>query len=211
MADWNLVQFVFDREGLSAGEDVAVITCHIRQVVAGAPDLLPVTDEGRDNFKGRIVNWWDEVQSFVAQQITFREARFYDVPAAPGTPMGDPVTILAVDGPGTGSSGPLPPQIAVSVTYKTDKRLTWGRHYLPGPTRAMLDNSGRLEATAATGILNASKLLTSRSGTGAALTIFSRKEWTHHDPQTIQVDDIFDVIRSRRYEMPLFRQTAPAS
>jgi hypothetical protein len=75
----------------------------------------------------------------------------------------------------------------------------------------MLDNSGRLEATAATGILNASKLLTSRSGTGAALTIFSRKEWTHHDPQTIQVDDIFDVIRSRRYEMPLFRQTAPAS
>jgi hypothetical protein len=210
MATYNLVQFVFDREGLSAGEDVAVITCHIRQVVAGAPDIIPITDEGRDDFVADVTAWWDELQSWVAQQITFRELRFYDVPASAGPPMGDPVRIEPIGQPGTGSSGPLPPQIAVSVTYKTDKRLTWGRHYLPGPTRAMLDNSGRLTSDAGDGILSSSHHLTDRGGTGAALTVFSRKEWTHHDPQTIQVDDIFDVIRSRRYEMPLFRKTASA-
>jgi hypothetical protein len=42
------------------------------------------------------------------------------------------------------------------------------------------------------------------------LTVWSRVGWTHHDPQTIQVDNIADVIRSRRFSTPTYRSTAGA-
>jgi hypothetical protein len=35
--------------------------------------------------------------------------------------------------------------------------------------------------------------------------VFSRKQWTHHDPQSVQVDDLMDVIRKRRYSKPHHR------
>jgi len=205
MADYNLVQFVFDREGLSVGEDVAVMTCHIRETVQGAPDILPITDQGRDDFVGDVSNWWGIVKGHVTQYVTFREMRFYDVPSQAGQDMGDPVRIQGVALPGTGTSGALPPQVALSITFKTAKRKTWGRFYLPGIDRASCDDKGRVMTSVLDEICGATHALTRRDETGGALVVFSRKEWTHHDPQQIQVDDVYDVIRSRRYRQPHYR------
>lgn len=210
MATYNLVQCVFDREGLAPDEDVAIITFHIREVIQGAPDIVPITDQGRADCVSALNDWWAQLQGIMVDDIMFREARFYDVPPERGLDMGDPVLVHTFGGRGTLTSNAMPPQCAISVTYKTDKRATWGRHYLPGIGVSQLDSSARLTFGAAQLIAEASHHLTDRSGTGSCLTVFSRKEWTHHDPQTIQVDDIVDIIRSRRYSSPLFRHTLSA-
>src|SRR4051794_35392607 len=100
MATYNLVQCVFDRSALRPDEDDAAITMHIRQVVEAAPDFLPVTDEGRDDFVQRLLQWWVTTQPFVDVNTVFKEARFYDVPDGgpfpnkdPRSWMGDPVLI----------------------------------------------------------------------------------------------------------------------
>lgn len=210
MAKYNLVQCVFNRDDLSADEDVAVITMHIRQTVQNSPDILPITTQGRDAFANRVYAWWQIVHAHVTDKIEFHEMRFYDVPDTPGADMGDPVQINGVQNKGTSTSNALPPQCAISVTFKTDQRKTWGRFYIPGFTESALDATGRLQATICQEIADATHGLTDRSVTAGALTVFSRKGWTHHDPQTIQVDDIVDVIRSRRFSMPKIRATHSA-
>jgi hypothetical protein len=210
VATYNQVQFVFDRTLLSPDEDVAIMTCHIREVVAGAPDVIPITDQGRTDFVNNVSSWWAAIEGHISSNVVFRELRFYDVPSSPGVDMGPPVKVQPFGAPGTSVSNSMPPQCAISVTLKTDKRRTWGRMYLPNVTFPMLDSKGRLVQTVATELCTAWHFLTTRAGTGAALCVFSRKEWTHHDPQQIQVDDIVDVIRSRRYSAAHFRQTLSA-
>lgn len=210
MADYNLVQFVFDRETLSPDEDVAVMTMHIRQVESGLPDIFPLGDQGRTEFVTNTNAWWGAVKGFVSQHITFREMRFYEVPPVAGTDMGEPVYVQGVAQPATGTSGALPPQVALSITFRTSKRATWGRFYLPNPARSVCDDKGRIDSTAAQSILTATHQLTSRASSGGSLTVFSRKEWKHHDPELIQIDDIFDVIRSRRYKSPHYRHQLSA-
>ena len=210
MATYNLVQLVFDRENLAPSEDVAVMTCHIREVQQGLPDIFPMTDAARDDFISNVATWWAVVKGHMTQHITFRELRFYDVPSTPGADMGDPVKVQAVAEAATGTSGALPPQVSLSITFRTSKRKTWGRFYLPGPARSLCDDKGRIDSAAADSILTATHALTNRSDSGASLVVFSRKEWTHHDPQLIQIDDIFDVIRTRRYREPHYRKTLSA-
>lgn len=218
MADYNLVQLVFDRERLRFGEDDAVITCHIRKTTDSWPDMFDMDGAARDKFDQDISAWWSVAAPYVTQHVTFKEARYYDVPTGGPFPpkdprghMGDPVRVTPFNSPGTNSSGALPPQVAISVTFKTEKRLEWGRCYFPCPARNTLDDKGAINGDASIALLEAFKHLTSVSGSGAALTVFSRKYWTHFDPNRIQVDDIFDVIRRRRYSAPLFRNTSPPS
>jgi hypothetical protein len=124
--------------------------------------------------------------------------------------MGDPQLIHDFSNPGTNSSGALPPQVATSVTFKTAQRLRWGRYYLPHPARNTLSDKGSINVDFADALLAGTHELTRRDGNGACLTVFSHKYWDHQDPEFIQVDDIFDVIRRRRYSRPVFRQTLPA-
>lgn len=184
---------------------------HIRQVVAAAPDLLPVTDEGRADF---VANWSDfmaGIRQYMNAKIKQTELRFYDVPSTPGADMGDPVLIAPTNFIGTSQGDLLPPQCAISVTFKTPERKRWGRFYLPGIVVNALDANGRVEqATASTIALEATKL-TSRAGTGGALTVFSRTHWNHQDPTIVQVDDIVDIIRRRRFSSPHFKSQYEAS
>jgi hypothetical protein len=217
MAKYNMVQMVWDRESVSPDEDVAVMTMHIRQVVAGAPDLLPVTDEGRTDFASRCANWLGEVQTYISSQYLCRELRFYDIPdGGPFLPkdprgyMGDPVKIAPMNARGLSPAFQVPAQIAVSVTFKTAHRKRWGRFYIPGFTVNSLTGNARLSPGVCDALANSTHHLTSRSGTGAALTVFSRKYWNHEDPETIQVDDVLDVIRRRRLSNTTHRGTAAA-
>jgi hypothetical protein len=205
MADFNLVQAVWDRGRLSPDEDVAVNTWVIRQHVAATPDFLPVTDQGRDDFQARVGAFLASVTPFITTALTMRELRFYDIPSVPHADMGDPVRITAYNTPGTSGGHALPPQVALSVTLRTAHRKRWGRFYLPGFTDTHITNEGRLAQSDCTIIANAAAGLCDRAGTGAAVTCFSRVHWNHEDPDSVQVDDIYDVIRRRRFSSAHFR------
>ena len=211
------MQLVFDRQTLRPDEDDAVITMHVRRKDWALPDVFEINDNFRDMFVIALDAWWAAIRGFVTQHITLREARFYAVPEGGPFPakdprghMGDPVKIHNFSNPGTGTSGALPPQVAISVTFKTAQRLRWGRFYLPHPARATLTDKGAIDPAAADAILQGTHNLTSRSGNGLCLVVFSHKYWNHSDPEQIQVDDIFDVIRRRRYSRPQYRQTLSA-
>src|SRR5580765_7600697 len=211
MATYNLVQFVWSRELIHPELDDAINTVHIREVVAGAPDILPVTDEGRQDFIDRVNVWHTETRLYQTTKIYLRELRFYDVPSGPGIDMGDPVLVHNVNLAGTAVGTVLPQQIAVSITWKTSKRLWWGRIYFPGLTVAALSTDGQVERQMLDQLAQSSVHLTNRSWTGAAAVVFSRKHWTHLDIDQVQVDDVFDVVRSRRANVTTYRAITDAS
>jgi hypothetical protein len=211
VADYNLVQCVFDREDLSPDEDVAIVTMHIRQVVEASPDILPVTDQGRDDFTQDVRDWWEQIRQYVSVHVVLQELRFYNVPDQPGADMGDPVRVTPLVLQGTSSVGVMPPQCAVSVTWKTAQRKRWGRIYIPGCTLAILTSEGRIQGAVQNTMANAAVQLTDRSGTGAALIVFSRVHWTHSDVEQVQVDDVVDIIRRRRFSSVNYRALVDAS
>lgn len=171
----------------------------MRAVVAAAPDIIPVTDTVRASFDTDIINWFTALQALISNKYTLREARYYDVPATAGVDMGGPKRVTTLGMVGTSSTNCLPPQCAASVTFKTSVRKQWGRSYVPGLTVSSIDANGRLTSSARSTLLSAFQILTGRGGTGGAMTIFSRVHWAHNDPVTVQVDDIVDVIRRRRF------------
>jgi hypothetical protein len=203
----DLVQLVIDRQAISVNEDVAVITMHCRGVQAALPDdLFPLDDAGRDDFNAKITAWWGLIQPMLPTGYKLTVAKFYPLPAAAGEPMGPPHKTYTHNASGVSGAPLLPTQVAMSVTFITDQRKTWGRFYIPGTNPNAL-TGGRWSHSDMQAVADATHHLTDRSGNGGCLTVWSRKEWTHHDPQTIQVDDIPDVIRSRRLKSTLFRAT----
>lgn len=204
----DLCQVVFDRSGLGPEEDDAIITCHVRGLQAALPDnLFPMDDAARTQFGTRLDAFFTWYCPFMSTYYKVIEYRFYALPSAANLPMGPPAKVITVNHPGTKAGAPYPSQIACSVTWKTDRRATWGRFYLPG----LVDpggGGGRFPlSTFLAPLTTAAHNLTSRSGNGGCLTVWSRKEWTHHDPQTIQADDIPDVVRSRRLKLVVNRAT----
>ena len=190
---------------------------HVRDKAALLPDMIPIVDGNRDKFVTSINNWWTLTSGSISQYVTLREARFDEVPEGGPFPardprghMGDPVKIAAINRPGTNTSGAQPPQVAISVTFKTAHRLRWGRFYVPHPASNTKSDKGSLNADVADALLQGAHELTSRSGNGLCLTVFSHKYWNHEDPEQIQIDDIFDVVRRRRYSRPQNRWTLSA-
>jgi len=211
MSGFNLVQFVWDRSALQANEDVAVNAVYVRGITNNLPDIFQIDDVRRQEFVDDVKDWHNAIKEFISSKCKLRELRFYDVPDTAGTDMGDPKLIVPLDLAGTGGGLPLPPQLSISVTFRTAERKRWGRMYLPCPTSTWLNANARLEQSACTAIANATTFLTSRAQTGCALTVWSRVKWQHFDPVTIQVDDIYDVIRRRRFSQPTFRAQVQAS
>jgi hypothetical protein len=211
VADFNFVQAVFDRSALVGDEDVAVMTMHCRKIIDNFPDFAPMDEQAREDFWSNFHDFWTQVADHVSVGVTCKELRFYDVPTTPGTDMGDPVEVKAIDVAGTATSAALPPQVSCSVTWKTEKRKQWGRFYIPGLTAATLQGNGYLQDALCDEIALAAKGLTFRGGTGAALVVFSRIHWNHLDPTEVQVDNVLDVIRRRRFSRPTYRAVLPAS
>lgn len=196
---------MFDRANLSADEDVAVITMHYQKHISLAPDLGPITDTERDDFADKITTWWAAVNDHVTGSILFREIRHYDVPSTSSADMGDPQRVDSISVSGDSSSQVMPPQVSCSVTLRTDARKHWGRFYIPGLTTPVLDSKGRLGATVADEFADAAAALCDRSGTGAHLVVFSRTLWLPQRITQVQVDDVLDVIRRRRFSATHYR------
>ena len=162
--------------------------------------------------------WYRDGPAFYELRATPAPARY--VPLPTGNPA---IRVTEVDVAGTGSGNVMPPQMAISVTEKTSSRLHWGRWYLPAPcVTGPLDASGRLPST------NVDAL------TGFAVTLYNACRaasyipvvWSIQKPvrlkrngselpeqvarayevNSIQMDDLYDVIRRRRYSSPTYRK-----
>lgn len=146
----------------------------------------------------------------------------FEKPFAPHGPP-DRVTTKAI----TGTSGGiiLPPQIGISVTEKTIYPRNWGRFYIPGiGGTAVNDPSPTIKTTAVDAIATAtSNLVTSMAASDFQLVVpitsLGPGRRGSNDPGVptrrlstvdhIQVDNVFDVQRSRRTHAVSYRKVLP--
>jgi len=199
--------FRFTRAGL--GEDVGQIHWDLVNITAGDLDdtwttgdfttVEGIADTAWTAWKGQIPNIW-----------TLSEYRWYRL--GPGaTPPEPAVRVTPRSAAATVSGATVPPQIAQSVTLKTGLRKHWGRFYLPGPGAAGYSSStghittGYTDATA--NAMHAA--IGSLAAADFYLVVFNAARSRMFNVESIQVDDIPDVIRRRRPKRSIYYKRLP--
>jgi len=203
VADYGLIQIRWkrDRPAGQPAEDVMVNVMHC-QVSDGGWS----TDD-RDVVDDALSAWFGAIAALFSTQVGPTETRLYNMPATAG-PVGDPAFVIEEPGfVGTGSmDATLPPQAAISHTLVTAIRRRWGRIYLGGLVSTALTN-GRVNATALSTLGDAFGTFgTTLRSNGQGLVVWHRATWTPEDVTGYRIDDIWDVIRRRRYDSALNRE-----
>lgn len=210
MASVGLMHAIFDRSGLADGEDNAIMTLHYQKHIALAPDVGPITDTERMDIESKFADFIEALEGIIKTDVVLTEFKHFDMPSSagllgPATRVNETASV-----PGTSTADALPPQVACSVTFKTSARKQWGRFYLPGLTTPVLESNGKLKSATADAISEAAVGLCDRSGTGAHLVVFSRSLWAPQEVTEVQVDNVLDIIRRRRFSgVPTYKAHNP--
>ena len=224
------LQVLFGRtSGAATPEDDAVITYHFLKLVGGTPSSEWVEGDFTA-LESAYDTAWNAVKPRFLPSLTLRQYRWYatgpQIDAALGGPgrTGPPRRVVDRNLPGTsGATVGSIPQAAISVTEKTSDPKSWGRFFLPGPFAPafLMNTAGRLlsaeqttignafdafyEAALTNGtpvvVYSAAKAARATAGGGSLPAALARALTVDE----LQVDDIVDVIRSRRWNAPLLR------
>ncbi len=218
-------QMIFSvADGSVAGEDARVVTFDFAKVASGAVvNAWDSTDFA--NLDANLVALWNTLQAYYNAAYKFDRLKVYKIGPAVVPPQ-LPVYDAEKDSAGTAAGSSLPPQVALTVTEKAGSKLHWGRTYWPAITSATGANStctgaGRFTSTvqsyfsdaldvfytamiadALEPVVYRRPLEARPNAAGATLPARAGSAWTITD---IQVDDVPDVIRSRRFKTPLLR------
>lgn len=208
-------------------EDVDVCTFHFIKVSGGVP--VAWNDSTDLAALETLFNtYWGSIKTLYPTFMHLDQYRWYkDGPAfyelnGDGTayvPKGDNVAVRVteVDVAGTAGASPqLPPQCAHTVTERTSSKRHWGRWYLPGTQGSALDNTGLLGTGPLGTFLTASVTLYNAARAAGSLPVVwsiqkpERPKKPHgtlppapaaaYEVTSLQMDDLVDVIRSRRFQ-----------
>lgn len=212
----------FSRSPAGSTEDLAVATFHFAKIASDeATNAWVAADYAA--IEARFATAWTALKPSWYNNVALTQYRWYRT--GPAFPIsGPPVRITTVNTPGTDSSyGSLPPQVSPNVSEHTRLRKHWGRFYLPAPSWNVNAASGRLNttfrtlmSTTWTALYNGcrtdgyipvvySKAKPARK-TKAGLTLPPQPARAYA-VEVLDVDDVWDVIRSRRYGAPTARST----
>lgn len=204
-------------------EDTAMCTFHILNSTAGVPDATWTTTD-YTTCEALFDTWWGAIKDKYSQfgpvlaEYNWRP----DGPAFKpfGASLQPTLRITPKNVPGTSTGDAmLPPQCAVTVTevipatfvahnvegVGDQTRNRWGRFYLPAPGQSALAD-GRIAAGHLTDFADATQAL--YNGLVAAdfiPVVYSPTTGHAWSVDEIHVDDVFDVIRSRRFRNTLSR------
>jgi hypothetical protein len=215
------------QDALVANDDVRVCTFHLLKAPGGVPSA---TWDGTDftAAKDAIAAFWNALLTYYPPGVKLTKIAFYK--AGPDiSPPQPPVHSADYSVQGTsGSTQILPPQVAITVTEMAGTKPHWGRFYMPAGVDTMLNAYGRVDTAFSTALANAADTMyqafltaglpavvyraplpvrqtaeEKRNGvTPGSLPARDGSAWT---VDKLQVDDVFDVIRSRRWKFPTLR------
>lgn len=189
-------------------EDVMVSHFDFLNITSGNPDDT-WTPSDYTTLHNDIMTWWSAMQSAISTRVTLREVRYYRIGHGV-TPPNPPQTTILVGTAGSGTGNMLPPQVACAVTLKTALRHSWGRTYLPGFVASANEVDGRIDNTTANAIAQrTADLVSDAAGHDFRLVVYSARLPALLNVESIQVDNTWDIIRSRRYSTPTFRALKP--
>lgn len=220
------LQWRLSRAPGSRTEDVDVMTFHFLKVSAGTPVAwvdgtdLPLIETGLNTLTTALKSFWFPFTHSDQYRWYADGPAFYEIVSGNpiATPIGDnpALRITEVDVAGTASSTTaLPPQCAASVTEKTSARKHWGRFYIPMQASGSTDATGLLGSATVTSIAAAVVTFYNSCRSSSLVPVV----WSIQKPArpkrpsgtlpaqpakayeitSVQVDDIVDIIRSRRY------------
>lgn len=224
--------------GALSKEDVRVCTFHLMKLAAGVPTDAWVAGDFT-TAKNAFEAWWTAVKIWFPDNLSWTSLKFYKEGPAIEPPQ-PPVFSQGYALIGGSVAVCLPPQVAMSVTEKAGDVRHWGRFFLPAPAVSKtgpvdaLSSFGRWSAAIIADIgaatetmyetLNAASLQVvvyraplpvrqtsaeKRAGTlPGSLPARAGSAWSVTD---LQVDDVVDVIRSRRFDAPLTRSVRAIS
>lgn len=197
-----LVQTVHERTGVAPiTDDVEVTTTHWRWDGSGDPgdtDFLIV--------EARLDGFWSTIANLRSDSVTVREHRWYPAVLPPDTP-GEALRVIASGIEGTATGNLHPPQVATTLTFITDVRRRWGRFYIGGLTTVGADFAGRQTSAAIISIVEAAESAFLNTATNWKVQVFGSPTPNSLPVRSVRVDDVFDIIRSRRYGGTLIRET----
>lgn len=203
------VKAVYTRARATGTEDVAVTSHDF-----WAPNVSDFNESWMSAIASAMSAFYGENDpALFSDKCTLQEMRFYDDYNGDRTP-GDVDKVIAIGNAGSAAGVMLPPQIACSVTERGEQtpKRHWGRFYLPGIPGAWLDVDGTIHSTVQAGLVTKLGELYSAWTTSDYYPVV----WSILSPgppgatkvEIIQVDEILDVIRRRRYESVTRRLTA---
>lgn len=162
--------------------------------------------------------WYADGPDFYELRSTPAPARY--VPKTTGNPAR---RVTEVDVAGTSSATVnLAPQVAITVTEKTSSRLHWGRFYVPAILPAYGDQYGRIASASCDGMAGAVQTLYNTCRAASLIpVVFSIQKPERlkangatlpavgavaYEITSVQVDNLFDIIRRRRYSSATYRK-----
>lgn len=187
-----------------------MVTVHFLNLTDSEPDS---TWDGTDygTVETAFSQLWTDIKDNYFSWLHLDQFRWYrDGPAFHPTPSegnpADRVTEVDVAGSLTTGTTNLPPQVAISVTERTAIRKRWGRFYLPAPRVSQTTIEGRLQAAFVDEIADACEAAFNTCRAADLIpVVFSPTTENAYSVDELQVDDLFDVIRSRRWSGPTIR------
>lgn len=214
-------------------QDRDMCTFHFLNLTGGVPDASWTTAD-YTTVETAFDTYWTSIKTlFVAETKLVEYLWRADGPAfrPHGTSLAPTQRITTRTVAGTDASGsPLPPQCAMSVTEvtassyevsgvgvpgsepgtgRTQRRNRWGRFYLPAMGTAATTD-GRFLVSACSSIANATHNFYNACVAAQLVPVmYSPTTGSAFSILEVHVDDIVDVIRSRRYVTPLTRQPYP--
>lgn len=215
------VQFISSQQDAAvASDDSRVMTFHLAKISGSAVSDTWVAGDFTA-LDAAFTAWWESLKPLYSSWIVWDRIKVYKAGPAivpPQPPVYDADKSVA----GTNSTGiQLPPQVAISVTEIAGSKRFWGRFFLPAPAHTAMSGYGRVASATQTTIADATDTLYTalrsanlhpvvyraplpdrETRAGAPLAARAASAWT---VEKIQVDDVADVIRRRRFKYPTLR------
>lgn len=216
--------------GATPVQDAAMCTFHFLNLTGDVPDASWITSD-YTTVEGAFNSYWNGLSSNYASPTRLNEYVWRaDGPSFKphGSSLSPTLRIQASNHTAGAASGELcPPQVAVSVTEVipstfvvedvegagAQTRNRWGRFYLPAPVVSVVQ-SGRWSTAFAEDVAARTQTFYNACVTADLIpVVYSPTTGSCWAVESIHVDDICDVIRSRRFTTALARHakaiTAP--
>lgn len=208
--------------GVTPPQDAAMCTFHFLNITSAAPDATWTTTD-YTTVESAFDTFWAAIKTYFYQDIKLTELKWRaDGPAF--RPHGSTLsptlrTVTRAVAGGNTTAAALPPQVSLTVTEVTAAKYTatdvegvgdqlrnrWGRFYLPPCTSDQV-SSGRPGSTMLEAIATAAAAMYQTCKNADLIPVmYSPTTGSSWSVDELHVDDLFDVVRSRRYRTALAR------
>lgn len=203
------VQLVFSRLAPATySEDTAIMHFDFANYTAGSPDDSWITGDFT-TLESALTTMWGSLKPICNLNLSLREYRWYRIGSGV-TPPNPAVRVTPVGQVAIASGNCLPPQVAISITNKTGLRKRWGRTYLPDIDSTALESTGRILSAKVDVVAGAVNTMYAAAAAADFMpVVYSPTAAAAYAIENTQVDNIFDVIRRRRWDSTTYRKSYP--